>query len=323
MKGQARGESQDGSGNEGASRRVSGLGVAMEPKGRTADEVIAEIASRAHGVVTRSEILGAGLTPGEVKRRREKGLLTPVHRGVYRVGHKAPSLEARYLAAVKASGDGALLAGRAAAYLWRLIKGSPPQPEVLTPNDRRVRGVRVHRARRSQLPSAALKRGIPVTTVPRTLVDLASSLPEAALARACHEAGVLYRITPQQVDAVLRQLPSAPGRRKLERVLHGDVRVTLSRLESRFLELLREARLPLPITNRVAGRHRVDCRWPEHHLTVELDSYRHHNSRYSWDKDRLREREARLREDEFRRFAWRDVFEDPVFMLDELRSLLA
>jgi hypothetical protein len=147
-------------------------------------------------------------------------------------------------------------------------------------------------------------------------------LPEPALARACHEAGVLYRTTPKQVDAVLRRLPNAKGRKKLERVLHGDVPVTLSRLESRFLAVIQDAHLPLPLTNKVAGGHRVDCRWPEHWLTVELDSYRFRNSNYSWEKDRLRERVARGRGDEYRRYAWRDVFQDPAFMLDELSELL-
>jgi hypothetical protein len=301
---------------------VSGLEGVIDPKVRTADRVIRELASKAHGVVTLSELTAAGVTRDEIKRRRQKGLLISVHRGVYRVGHLAPSLEARYLAAVNACGDGAVLSGRAAAHLWRLIKGSPPQPEVLVPSDRRVRGVRVHRARRTQLPSPAIHRGIPVTPVPRTLVDLASSLPEDELARACHEAGGLYRTTPKQVDAVLRQLESAPGRRKLQRVLHGEVPVTLSKLESRFLKLLRDARLPPPITNKVAGGHRVDCRWPEHRLTVELDSYRHHNSRLSWERDRLREREARRRADQFRRYSWADIFEEPREMLDELAVLL-
>lgn len=274
-------------------------------------------------MVTRSELLDAGLTKDEVKRRREKGLLIPVHRGVYRVGHHAPGLEARYLAAVKACGNEAVLSGRAAAYLWRLIKGSPPQPEVLTPNDRRIPGVRVHRARRTDLAEISRRQGIPITTVPRTLADLASSLPEPALARACHEAGVLYRTTPAQVDAVLQRLLNARGRAKLVRVLHGDVPVTLSRLEARFLELLGEAGLPLPVTNRVAGGHRVDCRWPQHRLTVELDSYRYHQSRHAWEQDRRREREARARADVFRRYTWGDVFEQPALMLAELKALLA
>jgi very-short-patch-repair endonuclease len=296
----------------------------MEQKRRTAspEMVIRRLASSAHGVVTRSELLRAGISAEAIRQRVDKGLLSPIHRGVYRAGHLAPSLEARYLAAVKACGSDAVLSGRAAAYLWRLIKGSSPQPEVLAPNDRRVPGVRVHRARRTDLADVGKRQGIPITTVPRTLVDLASSLPEPALARACHEAGVLYRTTPAHVDAVLSRLPNARGRAKLERVLHGEVPVTLSKLESRFLKLLRGTGLRLPVTNRVAGDHRVDCRWPEHRLTVELDSYRFHNSRHSWDKDRLREREARSRGDQFRRYAWSDVFEDPGYILKELQELL-
>ena len=78
--------------------------------------------------------------------------------------------------------------------------------------------------------------------------------------------------------------------------------MTLTKLEARFLELLRNADLPLPVTNRPAGGRRVDCRWPEQRLTVELDGYRFHNSRHSWEQDRHREREARARGDDFRRY---------------------
>ncbi len=133
----------------------------------------------------------------------------------------------------------------------------------------------------------------------------------------------MYRTTPKQVDAVLQHMPAAAGRAKLRRVLHGDVPVTLSRLEARFLRVLKECGLPLPVTNRVAGGHCVDCRWPERRLTVELDSYRYHGSRHAFEKGRHREREARARGDEFRRYTYGDVFEDTTFMLSELRELLA
>jgi very-short-patch-repair endonuclease len=151
-------------------------------------------------------------------------------------------------------------------------------------------------------------RCIPVTSVPRTLVDLAAVLTLDALARACHEAGVRYRTTPRHVEAVLWR--TAPGASNLRAVMSGDVHVTLSQLERAFLELLRGAGLPLPQTNRVAGGKRVDCRWPELKLTVELDSYRFHNSRYAWEQDRERERQARDRGDEFRRYTWRDITQD-------------
>ena len=162
-----------------------------------------------------------------------------------------------------------------------------------------------------------------MTSVPRTLVDLAPYLPEDDLARACHEAGVRHHTTPAQVEAILARRPNTPGAAKLRAVLHGEVKVTLSKLERRFLYLLRENRLLLPPqTNRPASAHRVDCRWPKHRLTVELDSYRYHRSRHAWEQDRRREREARARGDDFRRYTYGDVFEHPAAMLAELRVLL-
>jgi very-short-patch-repair endonuclease len=165
-------------------------------------------------------------------------------------------------------------------------------------------------------------RGIPVTSVPRTLVDLAALLTVHALARACHEAGVRYRTTPTQVEAVLSRRPTSPGAGKLRKVINGDAQVTLSRLERAFLRMLRDARLPLPETNRIAGGRRVDCRWPEYRLTIELDGYRFHNSRHAWEQDRRREREARARGDEFRRYTYGDVVEDRRSAVRELRALL-
>jgi very-short-patch-repair endonuclease len=251
------------------------------------------MASRAHGVVTRAELLCAGITAKEVRQRLETGALIAVFPGVYRVGHTAPSSEAHYLAAVLACGEGALLSGRAAAHLRGVLKGPAPAPEVTAPTERRVKGVETHRARRAKRETTTW-RGIPVTTPARTLVE-----------------------------AVLPRCPNAPGAGRLGAVLRGDVHVTLSKLESRFLDCLRAAGLPLPVTNRPAGGRRVDCRWSEQRLTVELDSYRYHHTRHAWEQDRRREREAFARGDEFRRYTYADVTEDPRLMLRELRALLA
>ena len=294
----------------------------MQPRSRTVESELDRIASSAHGVVTRSQLRLAGVTPQEIRSRVQRGGLLRVHPGVYRVGHRAPSTEATYLAAVLAAGDGAVLSGPAAAHLHGLVKGPAPPPEVTARTERRIEGVKTHRSRFLTARDATRVRGIPVTTVPRTLVDIAAVLSAEALARACHEAGVRYRTTPAQVEAVLAGRPQRPGARKLRRVIHGDVHVTLSTLERRFLELLREEGLPLPLTNKPAGGRRVDCRWPEHRLTVELDSYRFHNSRYSWEQDRRREREALARGDQLRRYSYDDVTADPTLMLSELRSLL-
>lgn len=294
----------------------------MRPQDRTVARELARIADGQHGLATRSQLLIAGVTSDQLKRRVRRGELIVVHRGVYRVGHRAPNLEATYLAAVLACGIGALLSGRAAAYLYSLLRGKPPVPEVTCRTERRIQGVITHRARRGDAQDAAEYRRIPVTNVARTLVDLAAVLSQGDLARACHEAGVRYRTTPAHLESVLARRPTAAGAAALRRVIHGDVHITLSKLESRFLDILEANGLPAPETNRPAGGRRVDCRWPAHNLTVELDSYTYHRSRHAWEQDRRREREAHAREDDFRRYTYGDVFEHPRLMLRELRRIL-
>lgn len=286
------------------------------------ETVLAQLATSAHGVVDRGDLAAAGISRHEIAHRVRIGSLIREYRGVYRVGHRAPSVEARYLAAVRACGKDALLCGLAAGHLLRLLKGAPPPPEVITRTDRRVEGLATRRCRRLDPREGTIYRGIPVTTVPRTIVDLAAELSLDDLTRACHEAGVLHRTTPRQVEAVLARRPNSLGAKNLRHVMHGDTHVTLSHLERAFLSLLRGARLPLPETNRPAGTKRVDCRWPKQRVTVELDSYRFHNSRYAWEEDRKRDREARKRGDELRRYTYGDIKEDPAYVVSELRLLL-
>jgi hypothetical protein len=285
----------------------------MRPRDR-----IERLASSSHGVVTRAQLLAAGLTEPQIKRRLRSGELLQEHRGVYRVGHRAPSVEARYLAAVWACGVNALLSGRAAGHLLGLLTTPPSMPEVTAPTERRIPGVRTHRNR--EPVEATVWRGVPVTTPARTLVDLSSVLAVDELARACHEAGIRYGTSPGEVEAILGV---RRGATKLRRVLRGDVHVSLSRLERGFLALLRREGMPLPVTNRPAGGRYVDCRWAEQRLTVELDSYSYHGSRYAWERDRRREREAYARGDDFRRYTWGDVFEEARPMLRELHRVLS
>jgi Transcriptional regulator, AbiEi antitoxin len=285
----------------------------MRPRDR-----IERLASSSHGVVNRAELLAAGLTEAQIKRRLRSGELLQEYRGVYRVGHRAPSIEARYLAAVWACGRGALLSGRAAGHLLGLLTTPPSMPEVTARTERRIPGVRTHRSRSAL--DGMIWRGIPVTTPARTLVDLASVLAVQDLARACHEAGIRHGTSPGEVEAILEWRRGAVN---LRRVLRGDERVSLSALERRFLTLMRREGLPLPVTNRPAGGRYVDCRWVGKRLTVELDGYRYHSSRHAWELDRRREREAYARGDDFRRYTYGDVFEESGPMLAELRRVLS
>ena len=294
----------------------------MGDKARTVEQLLADKATKSKGLVTRRDLLVAGLTRNEIHKRVTKGLLIREHRGVYRMGHQAPDIGTTYLAAVLACGDEAWLCGRAAAHYYGLLR-AVAAPEVMTRTERRVPGVRTYRCRLPDPRDVRRWRGMPITSVARTIVDVGAAVAIDQLARACHEAGVKFRLTPHEVSDALARRPNAPGARDLVRVIEGDVNVSLSKLESAFLALVARHGLPAPVTNRPAGAHRVDCRWPEQALTVELDSYRFHNSRYSWEQDRGRERDARARGDEFRRYTWADVFEDPTFIVPDLTALLA
>lgn len=291
----------------------------MRNKSRSLGPELARIASRQHGVITAAQLVGAGLSRAGVTRRVQRGDLHRVHFGVYRVGHVAPSVEADYLAAVLACGERAYLAGLAAAHLLRLVRNRPPVPEVVVVGEHRHPGLITHRMNTVPFAEVSVYRGIPVTTVPRTLVDLAPRLGFDELAAACHEADVLHGTAPGATLAIAR---GRPGAQKLRAILDGDHPTVLSRLEKLFLAALAADVLPRPITNRPQGAHYVDCRWPGRRLTVELDSYRFHHTRHAWEQDRERERAARARGDEFRRYTWRDVAEEPAPMLADLRRLL-
>jgi hypothetical protein len=117
-------------------------------------------------------------------------------------------------------------------------------------------------------------------------------------------------------------MPNAKGAATLVAIMSGDVKVLLSKLEKRFIERLIERGLPLPDTNRIVDGRYVDCRWNDKCVTVELVSFKYHNSRHSWENDYEREREAYARDDAFRRYTYKDVFEDPTRMYSELEKLL-
>ena len=166
---------------------------------------MARLGTLAHGTVTREELLAEGVTPDQIRGRIEKGGLLPEYPGTYRVGHRAPSREASYMAAVKAGGPGVFLCGRPTAHALGLVKGKVPAPELVSGRELRIKGLKSTRCLRLAREDTTHWKGIPVTSPPRTLVDLAAVLSAEALARACHEAGVRYGTAPRHVEAVLKR----------------------------------------------------------------------------------------------------------------------
>jgi hypothetical protein len=294
----------------------------MGTQGRTVDERIARLATAHKGVLSVRELRAAGISARQIRRRVERGLFIPQHRAVYRVGHTAPSTEATYLAAVKACGNEAYLCGRAANYHHSLLpRSSPPPPEVMCRTQRSVAGVKTKRVRRIHRLDVCTHQGIPTVTVPRALLDLAAESTDEELLRACHEAWVKWKTGPREIQAVIDRHPNAKGAGRLRRVITGETKVTLSRLESAFLSLLQLEGIEPPETNEQIDGKYVDCRW-RGRLTVELVSFAFHASHWAWEQDHWRRRAARKRGEEFRTYTWTDVNEGRSEMAAEIRALL-
>lgn len=294
----------------------------MPQSGRTVDAIIAALAMLAYGLVTRQQLLDAGVTPDEIRHRLATGALIRVYPGVYRAGHAAPSLRADYMAAVLACGAGAYLFGAPAGYAQRLVRMRPIRPAVRTLTERRIEGIDTRRTRGADRRDVCRHLRIPMTTVPATLVDLAEVLDEDGLTWACHQADVLHGVTAPSILAALSRRHRPMGADRLRRAVGEDAVLRLSELERRFHTLLAQQDLPLPQTNRRIGSFLLDCRWRVPALTVELQSYRFHRTRHAWLRDHRREREAHARGDAFRRYVWEDVTVEPRAMLVELRALL-
>lgn len=280
------------------------------------EAVLAQIAGSQHGVVSRPQLLAAGLTERQIDWRLRRGDLHRLFAKVYAVGHAKLSREGRWMAAVLYGGDGAALSHWSAASLLWLRQGVGPRSHVTTGRRRRSREeVNFHYA---HLPSdeVAVVDGIPAATPSRTVLDLAPSLPSPSLAR------MVDAIGPQR-GASLRELtdryPRRSGVPKLRAILARPIAFTRSDLEAEWLARIDAARLPRPRVNSVIEGYEVDFAWPDRGVVAEVDSYATHGSRHAFETDRARDRRLVAA-------GWRVVRlteQDPDQALADLSRLLA
>jgi very-short-patch-repair endonuclease len=258
------------------------------------ERALAALATRQHGVIARYQLLAAGLTPREVERRLEAGRLHRLHRGVYAVGHECLSRQGRWLAAVLAHGDRALLSHASAAALWRLLRPREALVDVTAHTGRAGRpGIRLHRGRVHPQDRESRTR-IPVTSVGRTLLDLAGERDGDSLARVFEEADRLGLLRIGEVRRVCGEARGHHGAGKLRRLVEQARRPTTTRspLEDRFVHLCEEQRLPRPSLNCTLLGFEVDALWPRDRVVVELDGFAFHRHHAAFQRDRLRD--ARL-----------------------------
>lgn len=290
---------------------------------------MADLAERQHGVVSRPQLQALGFTGEAIDVRREASRLHPVHRGVYAVGHRVLSREARWMAAVLVCGPGAVLSHRSAAALWGIRSPSSRAIEVTVPSKAHSRaGIHRHYA---VLPADELteREGIPVTTVPRTIFDLAAVERLDAVEAALRQAEFRRLHDRLSLGDLLGRYPRRRGARAVRLALArlgespGQVE---SPLEERFLLFLDRYGLPRPQFNAWlevgGGRYRVDCLWPAQRQIVELDGWEAHGTRSAFRDDRGRDRRLRVAGYGVIHLTWSQLEDEPGEIAADLRRLL-
>jgi len=294
--------------------------------GEPAHAALAELAKRQHGVVSIEQLLDRlGYSRSAVARAVADGRLHPVHRSVYAVGHTALSLHGRCLAAVLASGPGALLSHRSAAWLWGIARWSPIPVSVTSPGPRGPRApVRLHRSRILTPEDCDTIDGIPVTAVPRVALDLAAELRPGQLLRLLERAEELRLFDLHRFEGLLSRAGGHRGSRRLRRALaiYRPAPFSRSGLERRFRELVLESGLPRPAMGYVEAGYELDVYWPEERFAVELDVYETHGSRQSFEDDRIRQEDLKLAGVEMIRVTGHRLDREPREVIQRVARLL-
>jgi very-short-patch-repair endonuclease len=276
------------------------------------------IAAAQHGAIKSSQL---GITSATIARWVRAGRLYRKYRGVYAYGHPHLSREGEWMAAILAAGEGSALAGWCAVALMRVTKREPREIDVVAPGHRRAQaGFRLRTCRNLDPRDVTVVDGIPVTTVPRTLIDLSDDGEDADdLALMMHEAAHLGKFNLLAMRAARAR---ANGRHNVA-VFDAALRLhlsgsagTRSRLEKRFKRLVRGAGLPEPRMNTIVNGFEVDAYWPG--LCVEIDGPNHRRPRTKTD-DRIRDAALQAAGYAVLRFTEDDVELEPAKILTSLQ----
>jgi hypothetical protein len=297
---------------------------------RSWDAVIADLAKRQYGVVARRQLLDLGMSAKAVRGRVERGSLHEYHRGVYVVGVRRISRGGRWMAALLACGPGAVLSHRAAACFWGVLSPGFDRPQVTVPSNRRVRrpGIICHQA--NLVPDEIeVIDGIPVTSIFRTLFDLACELNHRDLERAWKEAEVKRLTDRVPLAMMLDRHPGKRGAKALRRLHASTEPIPLMRneFEERFLAMLDTYGLPRPETNvalHLRGQFlEPDCLWRAQRLIVELDGGEVHNTDHAFQSDRRRDRILIAEGYRTTRVTWDQLRDEPAEVAADLRQALS
>jgi predicted transcriptional regulator of viral defense system len=301
--------------------RIGGLGQSVDGR-------VAELAGAQHGVVAVWQLYLLGLSARGIERRAAGGRLHRLHKGVYAVGHRNITYRGRWMAGVLACGPDAVLSHRNAAALWNLLPYDGALVHVtFTARARRGFGhIRTHQPRRLHPDDVTVVFGIPVTSVSRTLLDIAATEPARRLERAFEAAERERTLDMREVRMLLDRSSGHRGRKPvvtaIEQFTEPPPRVR-SKLERRFFELCDAAGVRRPEVNAVVMGYEVDMLWRAERVIAELDSWRFHGTRAAFERDRRRDVKLRLAGFQPTRFTWRRMETEPEELITDVQALIA
>lgn len=303
----------------------------MAYKRRTPAE-LTELASKQHGVVSARQLVALGYSRNLVVIEADRGRFLPLHQRVYALGHRRLTWYSWCWAAVLGAEPDEGAAWRAvashqtAAYLWGLLGFQPAVMHVTAPTRRRAkRRFVVHFSSILAGEDRAVCQGIPVTSVPRVLLDLSIRAAPDRIDGFLERAEDRELLDVPAVEAVLARAGGHRGRGPLGRALavyQPDPAFTRSKFERRFRRLVIAAGIPAPSMNLNEGGYELDAYWPDLRFAVELDLFETHGSRAAFERDRRRQEELKLIGVEMIRVTAPRLKREPEAVLRNLATLL-
>jgi very-short-patch-repair endonuclease len=296
----------------------------ITPQNRRRSEAVRALARDQEGIVARAQLLMAGVSDAAIESALRSGGLHRIHKGVYStLAPELASEDALLIAGLLAAGDGAVLSHGTAGWRWHIIPAPPARIELAIPRARAARkGITLFQSR-FRPGDLTHNCRFPSTSVPRTLLDLATRYAQRALLRALAESEFHHDLRPADIVATLRR--GHPGSANLRTALerhtpgHGAVK---SHLERRFRSLLITHGIDLPLRNEPLGPWTIDCLWPHGRVAVELDG-RQHDRPHQADSDDDRDLWLRRNGYVARRYGKRQLDDRPDEVIDDLRNAFA
>jgi very-short-patch-repair endonuclease len=290
-----------------------------------ARRVLAQLAQRQDGIVTRAELRKARIARHTIDDWIRSHTLHVLFRGVYAVGHLALAPNGRERAALLACGDGSVISHRSAAALWGLIDQAPTTIDVtVRRGHRRTKpGIGLHRNRLSER-DIRTRHGLLVTSPARTVIDLARRAGPAELERLIAEARAKRLIRDGELEKALAAGGSRPGTGRLRALLRaeGQPGLTRSEAERMLRRLLREAGLSQPRTNVRLGHYEVDFLWEAEKVVLEVDSWQFHGHRGAFENDRRKALALQAAGYQVIRITAAQLKDEPIYVIAQLARTL-